>query len=327
MGLTADEKKHFFDHGYLIKEGVFPQDDMQPIKDAITGLIHEKALELQAEGELDELYESSSFETRLNHIYQHDKEVGQKVIRHLQGRGGGGFAGPEMLASIRHDDLIDCIEDLVGPDIVGSSVYRIRPKISNFNGGDVPWHQDSGYILPHCDKQLIVTCWIPLVDVTKEHGCLYVIPDAHQGGVVTHCTGGNAGFLVIPDDALPEGDWIPCEMPAGSVLFLTNITPHCSFANTSDVVRWSLDLRYQSKDVPNNVGEKPSDYVIGRELVTMACYPPEADFIIRDSTHPENEVTTPEEFAKIRGEFENGTVQLEKFRTWNPVSEHEATKA
>ena len=92
-------------------------------------------------------------------------------------------------------------------------------------------------------------------------------------------------------------------MKAGSVLLFTNLTPHASFVNRSEGVRWGVDLRYQALDVPNNVGESPGDVTPARDPVTMACYPPEADFVVRDTRHPENEVTSPEEFARIRERF------------------------
>ena len=38
----------------------------------------------------------------------------------------------------------------------------------------------------------------------------------------------------------------------------------------------------------------------------MACYPPEADFVIRDSAHPEREVRTAEAFQALRERFEAG---------------------
>ena len=44
-------------------------------------------------------------------------------------------------------------------------------------------------------------------------------------------------------------------------------------------VRWSIDLRYQSTEVPNNVDEDPASYTPERDPVTMACYPPEADWL------------------------------------------------
>jgi ectoine hydroxylase-related dioxygenase (phytanoyl-CoA dioxygenase family) len=157
--------------------------------------------------------------------------------------------------------------------------------------------------MAHCDASLIVTCWIPLVDATVDNGCLHVIPRAHQRGVFRHYHGGPAGFLIIDDGDLPPGDPIPIEMKAGDVLFMTNTTPHASFANNTDVIRWSVDLRYQSPGVPNSVDEDPSTYSEDRDPVTMACYPPEADFVIRDHEHPEREVKTAEQFHELRARF------------------------
>ena len=62
----------------------------------------------------------------------------------------------------------------------------------------------------------------------------------------------------------------------GGVLLLTNVTPHCSTPNRTDVVRWSLDLRYQHAAVPNNIGEAPHDFTWDRLDAEIACYPPES---------------------------------------------------
>ena len=221
------------------------------------------------------------------------------------GKGGGGYSGPAMLGMLRHKPLLSCIESLIGPDIVGSSVYRIRPKLPSWERGEVPWHQDSGYFMAHCDSQLIITCWIPLVDATIENGCLWVIPKAFNDGVFRHYTGGHGGYLEITEDDLPANEPIPMPMPmeAGDVLFMTNLTPHASFENNTDGVRWSLDLRYQGVDAPNNVDEEPADSVPERDPVTMACYPPEDDFIIQDTQQPEREVRSPEEFYALRERY------------------------
>ena len=76
-----------------------------------------------------------------------------------------------------------------------------------------------------------------------------------------------------------------------------------SFTNTTNKTRWSLDLRYSDHDAPSNVGEDPESYTPEREPVTMACFPPEADFVVRDTRHPEREVRTHEEFQAIRSRW------------------------
>ena len=320
MSLTKDEAIQFENEGYVVKPGVYSQEDMVPIKDAFTAIIHREALTLKEEGLLDDVYEDEPFQTRLARIRYANPEACQIIYKSIMGKGGGGFNEKEMLHFLRHRPLLSCIESLVGPDIIGSSVYRIRPKLPGWDHGEVPWHQDSGYLLPHCDRHLIVTCWIPLVDANLENGCLYVLPRIHKEGIMRHYTGGHSGYLEVPKDDLPGVKPIPLEMEAGSVLFMTNLTPHASYENNSDVVRWSLDLRYQGMVAPNNVDEEPESYTPERETVTMACHPTEADFVIRDTKNPNREVQTPEKFHGIREKYEKAR-PYSPGRGWTPLSE------
>ncbi|MCZ6675969.1 MAG: phytanoyl-CoA dioxygenase family protein, partial [Candidatus Poribacteria bacterium] len=283
-------------------------------------IIDMEAKRLQSEGKLANTFAESPFGTRLARIRESNLDAAVELIRTIMGRGGGGYSGPAMFQMLTHPPLLSCVESLVGPTIIGSSVYRIRPKLPNWERGEVPWHQDSGYFLPHCDGHLILTCWIPLIDATRENGCLYAMPRAHKQGVFQHYTGGHGGYLEMPEDEFPYADPIPMEMQAGSVLFMTNLTPHASFENRSDLVRWSVDLRYQNAEAPNNVGESPESYTPEREAVTMACYPPEADFIIRDPDQPEREVRSAEEFHRIRERYQQGAAH-HPGRGWTRHSE------
>ena len=320
MTLTKQEVDQFQSQGYVVKQGVYTAHDMQPIQDSLTAIIHREALALQAQGELDDVFAGEPFATRLARIRFANPAACEVVYRAIMGRGGGGFHGPAMLGFLRHPPLLSCIERLVGPDIIGSSVYRIRPKLPRWDHGEVPWHQDSGYLLAHCDVYLIVTCWIPLVDATVANGCLHVLPGVHRRGILRHYTGGHAGYLEVPDEVLPEVTPVPVEMSAGDVLFMTNFTPHSSFENNSGEVRWSLDLRYQGTDAPTNIGEAPEDYTPEREPVTMACYPPEADFVIRDDRHPEREITSPDRFQELRRRYD-ATRAYSPGRGWTGLSE------
>ena len=186
MQLNHQEINQFHQLGYVVKPDVFAEADMQPIKEAIDEMVDRKARQLQAEGRLADICAAGSFETRLAAIQSVDKAAAQAIVQYIWGKGGGGYSGPAMLAMLRHAPLLGCITSLLGPDIVGSSVYRIRPKMPLWERGEVPWHQDSGYFLPHCDTHLIVTCWVPLVDATLENGCLWVLPQSHQTGII-HC--------------------------------------------------------------------------------------------------------------------------------------------
>ena len=63
----------------------------------------------------------------------------------------GVLHGPGFFALITNPKLLDVAESLCGEELIASSVYRLRPKIPNYNYGAVPWHQDSAYFEPYCD--------------------------------------------------------------------------------------------------------------------------------------------------------------------------------
>ncbi|MEZ5413985.1 MAG: phytanoyl-CoA dioxygenase family protein [Opitutaceae bacterium] len=323
--LTPQQVSFFHEEGYVIVPDVFDPADLDPLRAALHAEIDRKARELKAEGKLVNLHEELGFDQRLAAIYRDSKENGEMLMRHLEGLRGGGFHASEMFDVIAHPKLIGAVSALLGmEEIVASSVYRIRPKLPSIGRGVVPWHQDSGYFAEHCDNSLIITCWVPLVDATVENGCMQILPRTHQGKVVPHHTGGNAGFLVIKDENLPDDPRraITAACPKGGVVFMTNRTPHCSTPNYSDHIRWSADLRYQSAEVPNNVGlwpetlddegnANPEFYEKGN----VACYPPEADFLVHSVKRPD-EVTDYAEYVKRRETYDKTNANFSAFRRW-----------
>ena len=323
--LTAQQIRFFHEEGYLIVPDVFDPSDLEPLRRELEKEIDRKARELQAAGKLADLHAGLDFDRRLAAIYRDSKENGEAIMRHLEGLRGGGFHAPEMFDVISHPKLLKKVGGLLASEeIVASSVYRIRPKLPNIGRGIVPWHQDSGYFAPMCDREMIITCWIPLVDATVENGCMQILPRTHLGEVVTHHTGGNAGFLVIKDENLPDDPRkaITAACPRGGVVFMTNRTPHCSTPNYSDHIRWSVDLRYQSAEAPNNVGlwpeavndqgeANPEFYAKGN----IACYPPEADFLVASRQHPE-QVADYTAYARRREVFDQVKPNFSAFRRW-----------
>jgi phytanoyl-CoA hydroxylase len=320
MPLTQREEHQFDELGYVVKPGVFDTDAVLSLQTGLTEAVTVVGEQLVAAGRLSSTYEELGFERQLAAMFEEDIDAGKEAHGAVTGAGGGAFKEQAMLDFLRHPPLIDCITQLVGPEIIGSSVYRVRPKVPAYDRGEVPWHQDGGYLLAHCDQDLMVTCWIPLVDATQENGCLYVLPGQHREGIFKHYTGGHAGYLEIAPEDLPTPQPVCCPMKAGDVLFMTNRTPHASFANTTDVVRWSIDLRYHDFSVPNNVDEPPEAYTPEREPVTMACHPSEADFVIRYPEDPSREVTRVEEFQEIRARYEKIRPKSPG-RGWTPLKE------
>ncbi len=294
--LTPEQLESFRSEGYLIVPDVFDPGDLEPLRNELDQLIDVESRRLQALGKLKDIHEGLDFDRRLAAIHRDSPEVAKKLLEHFEDFTSGGMNAPEMFKAIVNPKLLGAVSSILETkEIVASSVYRIRCKLPDTARGDVPWHQDSGYYAEHCDETLIVTCWVPLVNATVQNGCMQILPKTHRGRVALHHTGGNSGFLVINDEDLPADPQqaVAAECPVGGVVFMTNCTPHCSTPNTSDHIRWSVDLRYQSAEVPNNVGVVPETIQEDGEAderfyenVTVACYPPDADFYVHSEQHP-----------------------------------------
>jgi non-haem Fe2+, alpha-ketoglutarate-dependent halogenase len=79
-------------------------------------------------------------------------------------------------------EVLDAIEDLVGPDI---RLFHLTvwPKDAG-SGAYVSWHQDATYFAlePACH----VTAWVALTDAPIEAGCMEVVPGSHKFGQLRH---------------------------------------------------------------------------------------------------------------------------------------------
>jgi phytanoyl-CoA hydroxylase len=300
-GLSPSQVDSFHREGYLVLEALFSGEDLQPAIDDISRAIDERSAELLRSGELSRSYSECDFEHRL-------AEISRETDRVALSLWNGVLHGPGFFALIANPKLLDVAESLCGEELIASSVYRLRPKIPHYSYGAVPWHQDSAYFEPYCDRALVLTVWIPLVDTNEENGCMWVIPRAHRGRVVPHRPADGKAYLEIPEGSLPQGGHLCCPVPKGGALLLTNLTPHGSFENQTDMVRWSMDLRYQSAALPTNAkitrlpGETlPSGATMDDPgFVPVACHPPEADFLVRSKARPHEVLRTAEQFAELR---------------------------
>ena len=307
-GRLSDRHLEFFQReGYLIVEEVFESQELDPLRYELAAGVEEKIQQLKGQGRIVNSYDELSFEERLVPIFRDEEKIGREIMYHLEGYMGGGYRGEEMFNLIKHPKMLRMVESIMGPEIISSSIYRLRTKLPGDRLKEVPWHQDSGYWAGQCDPHLLLTCWIPLVDANRQNGCLKILPRVHTNGVMEHYWHREKrGYLIIEDEDLPGRgqNAMYAQVKAGTVIILTNMTPHCSIPNTTDMVRWSVDLRYQSPEVPNNVGLIPSlNEEDDERNVELACYPPEADFIVQSERYPETVVTDFEQFYTLRKSY------------------------
>jgi ectoine hydroxylase-related dioxygenase (phytanoyl-CoA dioxygenase family) len=303
-GLSAQQIEQFHREGYLMVPDLLIEEDLQGPMEDINAHINEHATRLVQEGKLSRDYAEEDFEHRLAKISQETDEI-------ARGMWNGTLHGTGFFKLITSPRMLDVAESLCGEELIASSVYRLRPKVPSHIKSAVPWHQDSGYFEPYCDSALVLTAWIPLVNATEDNGCLWVIPGSHRLPVLPHREHPTKGYLEILDEDLPADlERVCVPVPRGGALLLTNRTVHVSFENRTDRVRWSMDLRYQNAALPTNApiqrlenesipaGEDPNQ----EGFVPVACYPPEADFLVRSRQRPDQVVTDPQEFARMRRE-------------------------
>lgn len=302
--LSNKQKEFFIDHGYLVLENVIGEKYLTPVIDELNSEIDHRARKLFADGKLKDLYETEGFETRLAKISIETPELALSIWN-------GILHGAGIFNLISAAPLLDIIEEFVGPEIIASSVFRLRPKIPNFGYSEVPWHQDSAYFEPFCDNHLIITVWIPLVDAEINNGCMFVIPDSHKNEVVDHQTHVSGKYLEIKNEFLPKENWLACPVKKGGILLLTNKVFHASFKNQTNKVRWSMDLRYQSATLPTNANIARLENEIDKSVLASApsaCYPPEADFLVRSKSRSEQVLHSFEDFNRLRDTYKGEPV-------------------
>lgn len=249
MFLNQGQINQFRTTGVLIAKNVLKDSDLQPVIDELNGFIDHKANQLLKEKKITSTYSNLDFPYRIAKIYGESREI-VKDMDIME------FRGKAMHQFLSNSNLLDAIESLIGPEITCSPIQHVRAKMPNNAAKDikglqgvVPWHQDAGVTSEEAEASEIVTCWIPLLDATKEMGCMELIPNSWQKGYLEHVVHPDYGTTIRPD-LLPLEDKICAECPKGGVVFMNKMTPHRGLVNESDKVRWNIDLRYQKTGTP-----------------------------------------------------------------------------
>ena len=245
--LTGRKLDLYLQQGYLLIEDVFDPSLFDNLKGEIDGMVSAAAERAHAEGRLDDLFESEPFSRRLARVAEalgHPAEM----LRPFHGK----LRTPGMFEIVTAPAILDIVESVIGPEILAHPQFNLRAKLPDQDEGVVPWHQDLGYLQPDASDTFMVNFWIPMVDATRENGCMEVIAGSHKAPLIPHehGMGPAANFKGIPDEHLPPGEQVTCEIAVGGVLLIMHKTLHRSIPNRSDHIRWSLDLRYSDPAMP-----------------------------------------------------------------------------
>ncbi|MEE2657661.1 MAG: phytanoyl-CoA dioxygenase family protein [Candidatus Latescibacterota bacterium] len=270
MQLDDQHLQEFGEDGYLLVENALEDCDLDPVIAEYEAHIDKRAYELKADGKITDAYARAPFNERLVLISRECHEIYPELdIMLLRGKASFEF--------LRNENLLDMVEAFVGPEIICSPIQHIRAKLPAGMaplGTDphvAPWHQDMGVTWEDADPFFILTVWLPLAPAFPENGCLEIIPRTHGGGLLQHVSRAGEGTVIIEEE-IPDSKVMTLPMGKGSVLFMHKEIPHRSTRNTSNTVRWSMDLRYQKTGTPT-----------GR--------PFHPEFVARSRSNPDSELT------------------------------------
>lgn len=144
----------------------------------------------------------------------------------------------------RDPDILDMIEQLIGPDIaLWNTSFFAKPAR---NGKRTPWHQDGEYwpIRP------LATCsvWLAVDASTTENGCLRVIPGSHRKQALAAHNSVAPGDVTLTQE-LDAGEFDAdagedIVLEAGQLSLHDVYLFHGSEANTSDKPRRGMTMRF-----------------------------------------------------------------------------------
>lgn len=243
----------FEDQGYVILKGVFEPEVVRGARAAMERLVDQHAEKLFAAGRIPHKFENEPFETRLFKLYEKNLDLMPKNFRrelHLA----------ELFGVFFHPRVLDTVEQFLGGEVRLYPNYTVRPKLPDWEGTLVLWHQDGGYTEgtgakkqegdTTVDSLRMINVWSPLVPARVENGCMQFVPGTHKLGVVPHVR--KTHYLEIAEEylqpRLPQA--IDVEVDPGDVVLFHNLLFHQGLPNKTKTIRWSLDWRYQDATQP-----------------------------------------------------------------------------
>ena len=215
--LSPDEIQRYRDEGFVVPNFRLSAEHVTGLRAALDGVI------------------AANPETRPE----------QLVSVHTEERGAEGVRGNELFLELaRHKEILDLVEQLIGPDLVlwGCQAF-CKPA---GNGMEVPWHQDGHYwpIKP------LATCtvWIAIDDSAIENGCLRVIPRSHREQTLhSHLVEDRTDVVLnqrVEEDLFDDSTAVDVELEAGQMSLHDVYLIHGSNPNRSPRRRAGLAIRY-----------------------------------------------------------------------------------
>jgi hypothetical protein len=155
------------------------------------------------------------------------------------------FVDTRLFAWLFSDEVLDLVEDVIGPDIdLFSSHLIAKPAGGSMR---VPWHEDSAYWRDWIEPMEVVTVWLALDSSDEGNGCMYVVPRSHGRGFSEYSSvdaDKNLFMTEIRKGQFDETKAVPLVLAEGEASLHHAKLIHGSQANTSTRRRMGYTMRY-----------------------------------------------------------------------------------
>src|ERR1700734_4176430 len=187
--LSEQERWQLQDDGYLVREGIFSRKQCEALNAHMLRKIEEAAEEYVTGARTDFVSSFGKSKRHFEVFWDFSDSFPIELVasewHHYVQRIGHGLhlVDPEFLRFCRAPALACVLEQAIAPPvkIVLSVVVYKQP---NQKVGYYPWHQDAVYV--RTEPLSLVNTFIALDDMTKENGCLEVVPGTQRLGLEAH---------------------------------------------------------------------------------------------------------------------------------------------
>jgi ectoine hydroxylase-related dioxygenase (phytanoyl-CoA dioxygenase family) len=150
---------------------------------------------------------------------------------------------PWLDALIRHEAILDAVEDVIGPDILcwGAGFFAKDAGDAGF----VSWHQDATYW--GLSSPDVVSAWLAFTPSTPESGCMRVVPGTHHRQLAHADTFADANLLSRGQEVavkVDEDEAVDIVLQPGEFSLHHVLIVHGSEPNRADWPRIGLAMRF-----------------------------------------------------------------------------------
>jgi len=244
--LSEEELFSYREHGFLIRRGVFPEEELHDLREVVEAAV-DRAHTQTVQGKTYFL-DNKRFVDVGNMTVQYEHEANSDTVRVIE---PVQHLHPGLEALIFDERIVDPVKSILGTDGVSIWTNKLNLKRGR-EGSGFGWHQDSPYWVHDSDHvDLLPNVYLAFDDATRENGCLKVIDRSHLNGCLPGTSDGTqlGGFFTDPG-CFDEADEVLMEAPAGSLVFFDPHSIHGSAPNESDRPRRAIVMTYQPADFP-----------------------------------------------------------------------------